>query len=113
MRPADTPSNDKVDSLTPRSFDEAAAQTSGTPAIKIDDDVPLPPPTNRGSRNGVAAALRSLAVGQSFVFPSRGAKPIETQTYASRTARSVKDKKFTTRVVEENGERVVRVWRTA
>lgn len=102
----------QLGALTPRSFNEVAAQTASTPAIKIDDDVPMPMPRGGGGK-GVASTLRALAVGQSFVAPPHLRGITRTQQNTQRVAATIKGKKFATRVVVENEQRVVRVWRTA
>ena len=87
----------------------------GTLGIKIDDDIPIPP-RKRGHLNGNAAAMRMLQVGQSFVYVPRieGTSCASQQNSASHTSRTAfKDRQFICRTVEENGKRVVRVWRIA
>lgn len=90
------------------------------PAITIDSHVPIP--HNIGSRGGgryggtgLAVALRSLEVGQSFIAPNpRGMKLVRVQSDASQSIRRLRPKRFATRAVtEEGGVRVVRIWRVA
>lgn len=82
--------------------------------IQIDDDIPLPPIRRNGGRKpgGYSQALRMMKVHQSLVYrPPRGGK-----NSANRLAFLIAGEtghKFTCRTVEENGERLVRIWRTA
>ena len=94
--------------------------------IRIDDGVPMPRSKTcnggggaGGKRGGpIHDTLFALQIGQSFVFPSVQGRPIERhqQIASSRVAhfsRRGLNGRFATRIVEEDGERVVRVWRTA
>ncbi len=84
------------------------------PAIQIESGIPLPPAkAGRPAISGVSVALRAAEVGQSFVAPPHALGVRHARLAAARAAAHVKGKKFATRVVVENGERVVRVWRTA
>lgn len=84
-----------------------AAHTS-PPAIRIDKGVPM---NRRGRLSAVRIAMESLEVGDSFVYPTVHNNLKLTGIYAGRTANYITDKQFTRRTVEENGKRVVRVWR--
>lgn len=101
-----------------RSDDAAAhpAIAASTPCIKIDDGVPVPAPkpSGRYGGTGLTEALRRLEVGQSFVAPNpRGMTLARVQSDAHTSMRTMRPKKFTSRQVTENGERVVRIWRVA
>ncbi len=90
----------------------AGALSGQKAAITIDNGVPLPPKQTRKSKEGVMLAIRALEVGQSFVMPPDGRPLRKTQNLASACARYCHGK-FATRQVEENGQKVVRVWRVA
>ena len=83
--------------------------------IKIDKGIPVPVSgVGRTGYTPEGRAMVLLEAGDSFVFPSKNDESIEAarnrmQAVASR----LKPKKFTSRIVEEDGVRVIRVWRVA
>lgn len=87
------------------------------PAITIDKGVPMPKAGSGRRKNGGRKPLyplRSMEVGDSFavvVHADRGAH--RTQRGLTKCAHALPDRKFSTRQVEENGVRVVRVWRVS
>lgn len=88
---------------------------NGPPAI--DKGIPIPPPAGRKARGRRGASLpwRTMAVGDSFIFPARGdavttsARARTAVAHRARTDRA----KFEVHTVTEDGRRVVRVWRVA
>lgn len=85
-------------------------------AIQIDDNVPVPPPAVGGKHGGNIDAMRRMAIGQSFVYrPRNPDTSLEMQrngVYRMARTQGLSGK-FACRFVEENGKRVVRVWRVA
>lgn len=81
-------------------------------SIKIDDDVPLPV-SRGGGAAGNSHALRTLKIGQSFVYVPRGNTSLDTQRNSVwHMAHLIcPDRQFLVRIVEEDGKRVVRIWR--
>jgi hypothetical protein len=84
-------------------------------AIQIDSGVPIPK-RNVGRRRGpYKYPWLDMARGQSFVFPG---DTTDWEAYRDRaqggTAQAGKryGRKFKTRAVVENGQRVIRIWRT-
>lgn len=82
------------------------------PAIKIDKGVPIPAADRTGRTKW---PIRKLAKDESFAVPA-GSDPSAMRTriqlaanYQARTNGG----KFAVRLLEENGVRVVRVWRVA
>lgn len=61
----------------------------------------------------MTAILRSLEVGQSFVFPMIQNSMKRTSQRAGQLARQGRMGKYAVRIVVENGKRVVRIWRVA
>ena len=91
------------------------AIAASTPCIKIDRSIPVP-------RHGIGRtgytpegrALVAMEVGDSFVWPRKGDEAHEAaRNRVQASVSRLKPKKFTTRIVEENGVRVLRVWRVA
>lgn len=87
------------------------------PTIKIDSGIPLPGyGVGARKKGGNIDAMRTMEVGQSFVFrPRSEATSLEMQrNSAFRMSRNeCPGKKYATRILTEDGIRVVRVWRTA
>lgn len=84
-------------------------------AIRVDSDVPLPS-KSVGGITQVKYPWASMKVGDSFVFPahSSGIKATQRRAFAAAFGRvKAHGGRYTTRQVEENGEHVVRIWRTA
>lgn len=86
-----------------------AAVVAPPAAIKIEDGIPIPPKGvgRKFKGYGVSHALRTMEVGQSFATAS---KHISNHVFLIAKATG---RKFMTRRVEENGVRVIRVWRIA
>lgn len=104
--------------LTPRSVDGPAERQTGSTAIKIDKGIPLAP--RRGGKAGGRPAtskypFAKMEIGDSFIAPA--ADTVErAERRASAAAFSYKKRangSFAIRTIEENGQRVVRVWRVA
>lgn len=81
--------------------------------IQVDHGIPIPPKTPRGRVPGMSGnhkyPWRSLGIGDSFRFPF-------SMHSASRTIcdrRKYDRAKYEARHAMENGERIVRIWRTA
>lgn len=91
------------------------ATDSPPPCVVIESGIPIPR-KRRGVQPYSAAgrALRILAVGESFVWPRKKGELVEKRAdRAGSLVNHLKPKKFSVRVVEENGKRAVRVWRVA
>lgn len=85
---------------TPKALNGAA------PRVTVDKGVPLPPLV---AGRHAKYPWRTMEVGDSFVFPgARSGAGASIVNGAKATGF-----KFTQRVVTENGERVVRIWRVA
>jgi hypothetical protein len=69
---------------------------------KLDDNIPIPPKQNKGSRPW-KYPLRTMAIGQSFFVPDKKTANI------GGCLKNVKDRKFVMRSVDGG----VRVWRIA
>ncbi len=80
--------------------------------IKIEANIPLPAGFEPGARHR-KYPYSTMAVGESFLYPLHANGITYTQANAAGAARRHLGKTFVTRIVVENGERVVRVWRTA
>ena len=83
-------------------------------APKIDKGIPLPEGWGRdSSKFNLTATLRKMEVGDSFVMPPnyKDLSLPEVQRRVLNGSSIHKPKRFTTRMVEEDGVRVVRVWR--
>lgn len=91
------------------------AIAASTPCIKIDKSVPIPEyGIGQTGYTPEGRALVRVEVGDSFVWPRKGDEGLEdTRNRVTAAVRRLKPKKFTTRIVEEEGVRVLRVWRVA
>lgn len=89
------------------------AIAASTPCVKIDKGVPIPPidRSRAGSRKKDAwLPFRRMQIGDSFIHPSaNAARAGAAVSEASRRMPAT----FLMRTVEENGERIIRVWRVA
>lgn len=92
--------------------EESPATSSGQ--IKIDKGVPIPPRLRPGPPPS-KYPWRQLAIGDSFVYPPAATLRQTLTRAASACAYRKSDhgETYTIRTVEENGQRVVRVWRVA
>lgn len=85
--------------------------------VKIDSGLPIParaPQRKTGATTPEGAALRALEVGQSFVWPRRKGETAENARHrATAHLHLHKPKRFSSRYVDENGTRELRVWRIA
>lgn len=85
--------------------------------VEIEDGIPIPAVgIGNGRHGGNTDAMRKMEVGQSFVYrPRHAGVSLDTQCnnvyHAAKVA--LADRRFAVRKVEENGLKVVRVWRTA
>lgn len=105
----------KMMALAPAQTPEHPPSAATPSTINIDKGVPMPRADRRGGRikSIERETMEALAVGESFVYPTVRKDLRATQIYAGRTGAYLKPKKFARRMVTENGERVVRVWRVA
>lgn len=80
--------------------------------IHVQNDVPLPPP-RRGNGGWLKYPWRSMAPGDSFVFPARETlrRTMEAATCAAATRKRHHGESYAVRKINENGVDVVRVWR--
>ena len=78
-------------------------------AIEIQKGIPI---TNRkfGGRSEVGIAVRAMGVGDSFVLPISETSKMRGGALAYWKATT--GRKFKTRIVIENGVKLIRVWRT-
>jgi hypothetical protein len=82
-------------------------------AIQIDKGIPLPP-SIRGGRGNPISAWRTMEVGDSFIYPREYGPGVARACARNAHASGARlGRKFAVRSVEENGKRVIRVWRTA
>ncbi len=91
------------------------ATTPARPAVRIDKGVPVPDTDWRYVGSHPKYPWRQLTVGDSFIFPPR-ASLRATQVAANGACgarKALHGEQYTTRTVEEDGQRVVRVWRVA
>lgn len=88
-----------------------------TDDIKIEDGVPIPAGgLGRGKHGGNTDAMRKMDVGQSFVYrPRHPGVSLDMQRNNAYHIAKVgnPDRKFAVRIIEEGGQKVVRIWRTA
>ena len=77
--------------------------------VVIQPGVPIPPPQGGKQRTGLADVMRGMGVGDSFSVPHNGGKPAKS---FSGTAQAL-GFKICTRALNENGTKVLRVWRIA
>lgn len=89
------------------------AIAASTPCVKIDKSIPVPGHgIGKTGYTPEGRALVRMEVGDSFVWPRKGDKGLEdVRNRVQASASRLKPKKFTTRILEENGVRVLRVWR--
>lgn len=82
--------------------------------IRVDSGVPLPG-RNRGSGPASLYPWASMKVGDSFVWPDKGNPTVAQKRAGAATSMRARKygEKYATRCVEENGVRIVRVWRVA
>lgn len=91
--------------------------TAGRPiptAIKVDKGIPRP--RGAGRRGGTKYPWEDMQVGDSFAVPLRGrpASAVQAGLTSSKSGAQKKyGHKYVTSVVDEDGVRVVRVWRVA
>ncbi|MFO1080830.1 MAG: hypothetical protein U1E23_09420 [Reyranellaceae bacterium] len=81
--------------------------------IRVDKGVHLPPPAG-GPGRPAKYPWRMLQIGDSFVWgPAEGhSSRVKASGLASKMAEKL-GAKFTTRAIEENGRKVIRIWRVA
>jgi hypothetical protein len=72
-------------------------------SIKVESGIPLPP-TNSTHQSGVSNTLRTMKIGESFLY--RGL-PVTVRIIANRISKEAGGRKFATRKVEGG----LRVWR--
>ncbi len=97
------------------------ARAPALPTVKIDKGVRMPPPSTRGAKPGqrfkARLPWRALKITDSFAFPpSASGDFAETRNRASSDINAQHKRnpeRFELRVVEEDGQRVVRIWRVA
>lgn len=83
--------------------------------ITIDKGVPMPPESKRKPYEG-KYPWRQMSPGDSFVYPIAKGDVRYTYFRAQSMVRQrvlTQGEKYEVRTVEEDGQRVVRVWRTA
>jgi hypothetical protein len=82
--------------------------------ITIDKNLPMPNATRASGWSKFP--FKTMEVGDSFIYPTRADRGVRyAQTNAVNAARRCGDpsRKFATRIVVEDGQEVVRVWRIA
>ena len=80
--------------------------------FSIQKGIPVPPA--RGRLHGSKYPLAALEIGDSFAAPTANQESGQKlATYICNAANRIAGKKFTTRRLIEDGQHVVRVWRTA
>lgn len=84
------------------------------PIIQIDKGIPLPSPMY--GQNRAVSPFGRMEVGDSFVYPPSPSGLRMTRNRAASSAFQYgkrNNKTFTQRLVVEDGEQVVRIWRTS
>jgi hypothetical protein len=87
---------------------------ASTPCITIEKGVPIPERSNRKPFNASRYPWRQMAVGDSFLFPWTKGNLRYTYSRAQAAVRYrhlTQGEKYDVRAVDENGERVIRIWR--
>lgn len=102
-----------------RSLGQRRSSSKSAAVIPIDRGIPLPPPTMvlgyRAARRPYAYPWTEMEVGDSFVYPE-SINIHCTQRKAWSNVRYRHDRwpeRYAARTVDEDGRRVVRVWRIA
>jgi len=80
--------------------------------IKIDKKIPIPAEITR-RRPYNKLPYGTMEVGESFLYPIHENGITYSQASAMSATRRYPDRRFATKIVEEKGQRVVRVWRIA
>jgi len=77
-------------------------------AIAIKKGIPIPPPSAFGRRGPLTNKMTKMEVGDCFDLPPLTPKERSDLYVRAKTAKI----KITMRTMEENGEKLLRIWRT-
>lgn len=80
---------------------------------ELERDVPIPTASINRDPTSKAGMIRAMAVGDSIFFPEENVRVRRTWQSAAANVALQEGRTYVTRTMMKNGQRGIRVWRTA